>query len=259
MSIHVSTWVQTHSNAELGERLVLLILADNADEETLTCWPSVPNIAHRTRLSERQVYRCLESLEYYGRISVKRGGGRGNTNEYTILKGCQYDTLLKPDVKGDISARKGDILSTKGDICDTPILSEPSGNRQKEPSEDPPTPLPASRPVQESTGSDTPIRQFGNIQNQAESLPEAAGSDSPGQNGEPRSAAENREPYPADSLNSDHLSRLQADFDRKNQSRERRGMPQNRRYPPQSTPKVQRSVPRATVTPPSSPQRPGRY
>lgn len=136
MSIHVSTWVQNHSNAKLGERLVLLILADNADEETLKCWPSVQNIAHRTRLSDRQVQRCLRSLETAGRITVELGSGRGNLNLYRILKTCQYDDTIAIPKGCHIvtlpSTERVTSTTVKGDIsCEKsgPILNEPSGNR----------------------------------------------------------------------------------------------------------------------------------
>ena len=84
MTVHVTSWVLRNSRATLGSRLVLLVLADYADEDGGSCWPSVKTIARETLLSERQVQYCLRSLEKMGEISIEKGGGR-RSNRYRVL------------------------------------------------------------------------------------------------------------------------------------------------------------------------------
>ena len=83
MSVHVMGWVLKQSNARLGDRLVLLVLADHAKEDGTSAWPSVATIAHEALLSTKQVQRCLASLQRDGRI-VKTGESRSGTNVYTV-------------------------------------------------------------------------------------------------------------------------------------------------------------------------------
>lgn len=124
MSVHVTSWVLRHSPATLGDRLVLLVLADKADEDGTNAWPSVATIANESRLSERQAQRCLRNLEQTGQI-VRHGRHRnGNQRHGTYV----YDVVM--------TVPKGDILSVKGDIHDaqrvTPMSPDPSLEPPKE-------------------------------------------------------------------------------------------------------------------------------
>lgn len=94
MSIQAMAWVFENSQAELGDRLVLLSIASHADS-SWCCFPSIPAIALESRMSERQVYRCLANLEKLGELERSSGGGRGRRNTYRIAhyKRCQDDTL----------------------------------------------------------------------------------------------------------------------------------------------------------------------
>jgi hypothetical protein len=77
MSIRVMTavWDRATEYAK-GELLVLLALADWANDAG-ECWPSVPKIAQKSRLTERQTYKVLKQLQADGVITIRRGGGRG--------------------------------------------------------------------------------------------------------------------------------------------------------------------------------------
>ncbi len=81
------SWVLRHSRATLGSRLVLLSLADYADENGGSIWPSVKTICSDTLLSERQVQYALRNLEQLGEISVEQKGGGRRTTRYRILMG----------------------------------------------------------------------------------------------------------------------------------------------------------------------------
>jgi hypothetical protein len=84
MSFRIQEDVYEHSNETRSRRLVLLALADRANDAGVS-WPSVANLAHRTRLSRSQVQRCLRQLEADGAITVQPGGGRRRPNRYTVI------------------------------------------------------------------------------------------------------------------------------------------------------------------------------
>ena len=63
------------------EKLVLLALADNANDEGV-CWPSISTLARKCDLTNRSVIDQLESLTESGQISVEKVYGK--VNHYTI-------------------------------------------------------------------------------------------------------------------------------------------------------------------------------
>ena len=83
MSIRMMTAVWDSTPYEGGELLVLLALADWADDQG-RCWPSVPSIAQKARMKERQVYNILRKLRDDAIIHCKPGGGRGRSTTYLI-------------------------------------------------------------------------------------------------------------------------------------------------------------------------------
>jgi hypothetical protein len=90
LTVHVTSWVLRNSKATLGSRLVLLVLADYADEDGGSCWPSVKTIAKETLLSERQVQYALRNLEQIGEIAIEEmGGGRRSTRYRICMGGAQ--------------------------------------------------------------------------------------------------------------------------------------------------------------------------
>lgn len=124
MSIRVMTDVWEHSNLKAERLLVMLALADWADENR-TCFPKVKQIARKARVSEGGASEILSWLEMNGFVEViSKGGGRGKGNEY----------LLFP--KGDRFKKSGlkqpETLSQKGGF-------EPGGLKENP---QPETPLP---------------------------------------------------------------------------------------------------------------------
>src|SRR3954453_9672531 len=87
MSIHVITHVMKHSEARLGARLVLLVLADHANADGTGAWPSVKTIAAHARLSERAVRYQLRQLEQDGEVKAVGKGPAGTIN-YTVVLGA---------------------------------------------------------------------------------------------------------------------------------------------------------------------------
>ncbi len=69
-----------------GERSVYQAIAFSVRDETGQAWPSVREIARRTGLSRRHVYRCLKALTSRGLIEyVRHGRGRGLFSVYRLI------------------------------------------------------------------------------------------------------------------------------------------------------------------------------
>lgn len=65
-----------------SEKLVLLVLADSANNETHQCWPSQKKLAEYTGLSKRTIWAAVDSLTKKGMIK-KTGRLREGTHEKT--------------------------------------------------------------------------------------------------------------------------------------------------------------------------------
>lgn len=97
MSVYVVSQVFRESGAELGSRLVLLVLADAAHNDGVT-WISQGEIARLSRLNESHVRDCLRSLEALGELETRKAQrGRRRINVYRVivpdLAEVDYDRL----------------------------------------------------------------------------------------------------------------------------------------------------------------------
>ena len=72
------------SDLDPYERLVMLALADRADDKTGACYPSILDICARTGMKERGVQNVVKRLVDLGVLSVNWGGGRHQRNTYFI-------------------------------------------------------------------------------------------------------------------------------------------------------------------------------
>ena len=81
MSVHVSSWVWKYSKAESTQLLVLLALADQANDDG-ECWPSVKTIAARCRLKGRAVQENIRLAEQSGELVIRYQEGPHGTNIY---------------------------------------------------------------------------------------------------------------------------------------------------------------------------------
>lgn len=113
-----------------GALLVLIMLADSADERSRECWPSISNIAKRARLSDRQVQYCLKELADAGLIHIEVNSGRSGTNLYRITR---HETWGGAKTAGVKPIAPGGVQSTSpGGV--KPIAPEPSIEPSIEPS-----------------------------------------------------------------------------------------------------------------------------
>lgn len=102
MSVKVMSRVWDHSTQDGSSLLVLLALADHADEDGV-CWPGIERVAAKARVSERQAQRVIKALEEKGEVltQFQRGhrGGRGYTNRYLIATGMSAHEIEQAMVK----------------------------------------------------------------------------------------------------------------------------------------------------------------
>lgn len=91
MSIRIMSQVWENGPANRSELLVMLALADFANDEG-ECWPAVGTIAKKVRMTERGVQKIVGRLVNAGRLSVLAGGGRRNSNLYRILASPEPET-----------------------------------------------------------------------------------------------------------------------------------------------------------------------
>lgn len=81
MSVEAMTWAFSQQTGSPSAKLVLLVLADYADERG-SCWPSQRKIAAKSEQSIDSVQRRLIELQKQDLIECKaqtRPGGRGRT------------------------------------------------------------------------------------------------------------------------------------------------------------------------------------
>lgn len=134
MSIKIMSEVWAHADSEGGELLVLLALADFANDDGW-CFPSVATIAAKARLQERQTRILIRRLEMKGLVlcpSTK--GGAGNSNRYRVMpiKAAEEGGKGAPECRdakaerGHSNAEKGAFQCTKGGTPVPPNRHEPS-------------------------------------------------------------------------------------------------------------------------------------
>ena len=153
MSIRVTSRIWDEATEYSGgPLLVLLALGDWSNDEGW-CWPSVPSIAKKSRLTERQVYSVIGQLEADGVIERKGGGGRGKFTKYRVLVAALgqkknpemasgfpgSDPGAHRGVEKPRNPEAGNSVSAAGnpEICDTKTLKS-AARIIEEPSEEPP-------------------------------------------------------------------------------------------------------------------------
>lgn len=78
------SWVWENGPDAQGDLLILLALADFADDEG-KCWPSMASVAKKARMEERSARRAIRRLQERGWLSCEAGqGGRSKTNVYRV-------------------------------------------------------------------------------------------------------------------------------------------------------------------------------
>jgi len=124
-------------DCEPTQKLVLLALADHANDETWKCWPSLGHLHKKTGLNRRTVSRAIKALIDSGLIG-RINRGRESTVYQLNVASWGHETPRGTEPLGAESHKgRGDMPPGVGATCpqgrgDMP--HEPSGNRQEEPS-----------------------------------------------------------------------------------------------------------------------------
>ena len=139
MSFDVTKYVWKHSPHNGSELLMLLAIADHANDEGVA-WPSIPTLAERCRVGKRMAIYILQKLERAGSIAIEQGRGRGNSSVYTVnmekgaicctlsTKGAMHCTNSEEKVQSvaPITEEKVQSVAQKGAMHCTRILRDPT-------------------------------------------------------------------------------------------------------------------------------------
>lgn len=113
-----------------SEKMVLLVIADHADDEGTNSWPSVATIARKASISPRQAQRLIKSLTEAGLLSVEEqaGGHREmrddrRPNRYTVILDGATSVTSRTVERGDMKQSRGDTGDANGA---TPMTPKPS-------------------------------------------------------------------------------------------------------------------------------------
>lgn len=104
-------WVWDQSPTSGTELLLLLAIADFADDSGGHAYPSKHTLAEKTRLDPSTVRRLVKRLEDAGHLHVQRSTGRGRANVYTVLMQRHAPT---GDNDGDSTAERAAICRRGG-------------------------------------------------------------------------------------------------------------------------------------------------
>jgi hypothetical protein len=104
--------------------LMLLALADCADDDQHLCWPSAKTLAQRVRISDRQAQRVIAELVAEGYVEIAERGGGSRSNQYRVLEPSPPTTSIPTSPMTGVT-----------ELCrspyDTQMSYEPSYNHQE--------------------------------------------------------------------------------------------------------------------------------
>lgn len=95
MSIQAIAWVLEYSQATMGDRCVLLAIANHTDSRGTNAWPSVATIMREALVSEREVRYAIQRLKQMGELDVHYCAGPRGSNRYSLTK-MRQGFLLQP-------------------------------------------------------------------------------------------------------------------------------------------------------------------
>ena len=158
MSIRVMTDVWRYSRARGTDLLVLLALADSANDEG-ECWPSIASVGSKSRLEPRNARKRIRALEELGEVVVIENGGRSSnkgglrSNRYRITVHMPADTddsvpIVVPKIGTDASVSEAQIRTLASDpiwtLASDPIRTLASPESSGDSSGEPPSLAPPS-------------------------------------------------------------------------------------------------------------------
>jgi hypothetical protein len=123
MSVNHLSWVLRFSQAEHGARLVMLALADTANEEDVS-YPSVATLASKTRLSSRAVQEALKRLLGSEEVTLLDGLSEYGTRRYKLpAPPAESDRNVSQTAEGGVQNGAGIVSQTAPDTSVNPAPS----------------------------------------------------------------------------------------------------------------------------------------
>lgn len=113
MSIFVTSQVWRNAPVEGSALLVLLALADFADDEGV-CWPAIGTIADKARISERSAQRSIRKMAEEGLIEIFDNAGPKGANRYRV-KPIEPRAVAKNDPSDEGVGQAGDAVETSAE------------------------------------------------------------------------------------------------------------------------------------------------
>ncbi len=100
--------------AQSTMKIVLLAMADHANDEGRSIYPSVGRLSRMTGLTDRSVQRAIDALEILGIIEAS-GWSEHHTKEYRIMPATlnQFQGGEPGSPKGESSTKRGELGSPK--------------------------------------------------------------------------------------------------------------------------------------------------
>lgn len=102
MSRRAEQWVWDNSETNGNDRMVLVYMGNEANDEGFACFPSMERLARKCRISTNTVASVIKRLEAGGEIVVLRPErqGRGHFNQYALVLGRNPGTVMEALRKG---------------------------------------------------------------------------------------------------------------------------------------------------------------
>lgn len=125
MSLRAIVAVFDHSQARLGDRLVLLALADYAHDDGRNAYPAIDTLAEKALVDRRTVQRSLVQLQELGEIEQTGTTPRGTKVWRIKLEGLGGDKLPPEGSSRGSSTRSGGNVPPRGDKAPPPAAPVP--------------------------------------------------------------------------------------------------------------------------------------
>ncbi|MGH6654613.1 MAG: helix-turn-helix domain-containing protein, partial [Actinocrinis sp.] len=132
MSIKVMSWVWENSPASGSGLLLLLAIADHADDDG-TAYPSIQKLAKKTRMSRSSVFRAMKPLIESRQLKIESRGTGRDTSEYQIIMPPSRGVNLTPQGSQDDTPGVAE-RHPRGVNVDTPGVSLLTHRTVNEPS-----------------------------------------------------------------------------------------------------------------------------
>ena len=141
MSWQATTWAKgTRGLRSVGDKLVLMILADYAHPETAEAFPSIRTLADDSGMTPRGVIKCLNSLEAQGFLGRVRKGNQYKPSVYRLMI-----SSLAPTYEGELREGEHSSPSSESELHDEVKVNSDSSEGE------PPFTLGTKRSIEEES------------------------------------------------------------------------------------------------------------